>query len=195
MAPSCAADTGEAPMSLPSLLRRPRELVDHPVRRGLGVAALGHRLEIVGGLALGDEHVGVVGRQAEVGDETRLLGVRQFRQAAWRARRRSPASLRAAGGRDRGNSGSRAPLPSSASSASRRVSASNRRVSWSIVPPSSMISIWRRASYSIAWPMKRIELTFLISQRVPSGSPGRRTETLTSARSEPCSMLPSQVPR
>jgi len=24
---------------------------------------------------------------------------------------------------------------------------------------------------SIAWPMKRIELTFLISQRVPSGSP------------------------
>ena len=35
-----------------------------------------------------------------------------------------------------------------------------------------MISIWRRASCSIAWPMKRIELTFLISQRVPSGSPG-----------------------
>ena len=35
-----------------------------------------------------------------------------------------------------------------------------------------MMSIWRRASYSIAWPMKRIELTFLISQRVPSGSPG-----------------------
>ncbi len=42
---------------------------------------------------------------------------------------------------------------------------------------------------------KRIELTFLISQRVPRGSPGRRTETLTSQRSEPSSMLPSQVPR
>ena len=27
-------------------------------------------------------------------------------------------------------------------------------------------SIWRRASCSTAWPMKRIELTFLISQRV-----------------------------
>jgi hypothetical protein len=33
---------------------------------------------------------------------------------------------------------------------------SNSRVSWSIEPPSSMISIWRRASYSIAWPMKLI---------------------------------------
>ena len=58
-----------------------------------------------------------------------------------------------------------------------------------------MMSIWRRASYSIAWPTKRIELTFLISQRVPSGSPGRRTETLTSARRLPFSMSPSQVPR
>ena len=48
---------------------------------------------------------------------------------------------------------------------------------------------------SIAWPMKRIELTFLISQRVPSGSPGRRTDTLTSARRLPFSMSPSQVPR
>ena len=59
---------------------------------------------------------------------------------------------------------------------------SNSRVSCSIAPPSSMISICRRASCSIAWPMKRIEFTFLISQRVPSGSPGLRTETLTSAR-------------
>jgi hypothetical protein len=46
------------------------------------------------------------------------------------------------------------------------LSGSNSRVSCSIVPPSSMISIWRRASCSTAWPMKRIELTFLISQRV-----------------------------
>jgi hypothetical protein len=37
---------------------------------------------------------------------------------------------------------------------------SNSRVSWSIVPPSSMSAIWRRASTSTAWPMKRIELTF-----------------------------------
>jgi hypothetical protein len=33
------------------------------------------------------------------------------------------------------------------------------------------MAIWRRASYSIAWPMKRIELTFLISQRVPNSPP------------------------
>ena len=35
-----------------------------------------------------------------------------------------------------------------------------------------MIAICRRASASIAWPMKRMELTFLISQRVPSGFSG-----------------------
>lgn len=73
--------------------------------------------------------------------------------------------------------------------------ASNSRVSWTIDPPSSRISIWRRASCSIAWPMKRIEFTFLTSQRVPSGAPGFRTETLMSARSDPSSILPSQVPR
>ncbi len=72
---------------------------------------------------------------------------------------------------------------------------SNSRVSCSIVPPSSMMSICRRASCSIAWPMKRIEFMFLISQRVPSGPPGLRTETLTSARRLPFSMSPSQVPR
>ena len=72
---------------------------------------------------------------------------------------------------------------------------SHSRVSWSILPPSSRISIWRRASYSMAAMTKRIELTFLISQRVPNGSPGLRTETFTSQRMEPSSMLPSQVPR
>ena len=70
-----------------------------------------------------------------------------------------------------------------------------QRVSCLIVPPSSRMSIWRRASCSMAWPMKRMEFTFLISQRVPSGSPGWRTETFTSARSDPSSILPSQVPR
>ena len=58
-----------------------------------------------------------------------------------------------------------------------------------------MTSTWRRASYSIACFTKRIEFTFLISQRVPSSPPGLRTETLTSQRIEPSSMLPSQVPR
>jgi len=43
--------------------------------------------------------------------------------------------------------------------------------------------------------MKVIEFMFLISQRVPSGAPGLRTDTLTSARKLPFSMSPSQVPR
>jgi hypothetical protein len=42
---------------------------------------------------------------------------------------------------------------------------------------------------------ERTELTFLISQRVLSGSPSRRTETLTTARRLPFSISPSQVPR
>ena len=53
--------------------------------------------------------------------------------------------------------------------------------------------------------MKRSELTFLISQRVPrclksplslnlSNRLGRQTETFTSARKLPFSMSPSQVP-
>ena len=41
---------------------------------------------------------------------------------------------------------------------------------------------------------KRTELTFLVSVRVPSSPPGLRTLTLTSARIEPSSILPSQLP-
>jgi len=40
---------------------------------------------------------------------------------------------------------------------------------------------------------KRNELRFLISARVPSGAPGRRTETLASQRNDPSCMLPSQI--
>jgi hypothetical protein len=42
--------------------------------------------------------------------------------------------------------------------------------------------------------MKRTELTFLVSVRVPNGCPALRTETFTSARIEPCSILPSHDP-
>ena len=72
---------------------------------------------------------------------------------------------------------------------------SNSRVSCSTVPPLSQTSTWRAASASIACMTKRMELTFFTSQRVRYASPGFRTETLTSARKEPSSMLPSQVPR
>ena len=44
------------------------------------------------------------------------------------------------------------------------------------------------------WPTKRMELTFLISLRVPKSPPGRRTETLTSARMEPSSIEQSLTP-
>ncbi len=49
------------------------KLVDHPIGGELRVAqrrsrrSADHRLEIFGGLALGDEHVGVVSAQREVG--------------------------------------------------------------------------------------------------------------------------------
>ena len=46
----------------------------------------------------------------------------------------------------------------------------------------------------MACSMKRNELRFLISQRVPSGSPGRRTDTFASQRKDPSCMLPSQMP-
>jgi hypothetical protein len=41
---------------------------------------------------------------------------------------------------------------------------------------------------------KRKLFRFLISRRVPSGAPGRRTETLASQRKLPSCMLPSQMP-
>jgi len=67
---------------------------------------------------------------------------------------------------------------------------------WITLPPSSISSIWRRTSVLIAFSMKRNELTFLISQRVPYSTwPFGRTDTLQSQRSEPSAMLPSQMPR
>ena len=67
------------------------------------------------------------------------------------------------------------------------------RVSCRTTSPSPRSSICRRASYSIARPSERTELRFLISQRVPSGSPGRRTDTLASTRIEPSSILASEA--
>jgi len=74
-------------------------------------------------------------------------------------------------------------------------SGSYSRVSWTTVPPSSSSAICRRASNSIACSMKRKELRFLISQRVPSFvAPDLRTDTLASQRNDPSCMLPSQMP-
>ncbi|MNP72351.1 hypothetical protein D3C76_1688870 [compost metagenome] len=73
---------------------------------------------------------------------------------------------------------------------------SYRRVSCTTLPPSSIRSIWRWISLLIARSMKRNELTFLISQRVPNSVwPFGRIDTLQSQRSEPSAMLPSQMPR
>ena len=65
------------------------------------------------------------------------------------------------------------------------------RVSWRTRSPLSRRSIWRSASCSMARPSERSELRFLISQRVPHGSPARWTETLASTRIEPSSILAS----
>ncbi len=73
---------------------------------------------------------------------------------------------------------------------------SKRRVSWITLPPDSTTSIWRSTSYSIACLMKRKELMFFSSARVPNSAwPQGRTETLASQRKEPSSRLPSQMPR
>ena len=58
-----------------------------------------------------------------------------------------------------------------------------------------MSSIWRLISYSMACLMKRKEFMFFSSQRVPKGSPGRRTETLASQRNWPFSMSAPETSR
>src|SRR5262245_45183514 len=66
---------------IPALLVEPAEqLVDHPVRRGLGVAPVADRLEEVGGLAFRDQHVGIIGREPIVPDQARSLLVGKLRQ-------------------------------------------------------------------------------------------------------------------
>ncbi len=120
-------------------------------------------------LAAGREHAGIVGGQP-VGRCTKRARLASGSSGSVRCdlldpRRRSP---RAAAGRDRESSDSRARPPCGASSASRRArgrtaaspARSGRR------PPGA--SIWRRASYTMARSRKRKELRFLISQRVPS---------------------------
>ncbi len=62
-------------------LQPSEQLVDHPVRGQLAVAALRHGLEIGGVVDVGGQHAGVVFGHAVVGDEARLLGVGQFGQA------------------------------------------------------------------------------------------------------------------
>src|SRR3954466_10259049 len=63
----------------------PEQLVDHPIGRELAVARLVAKAREHGfvkhrALALGHQHAGIIGRQAEALDEARLLLIRQFRQ-------------------------------------------------------------------------------------------------------------------
>src|SRR3546814_1997143 len=71
------------------------------------------------------------------------------------------------------------------------VCSSDLRVSCTIFPPDSSTSTCRFASHSMVCMTKRTEFTFFVSVRVPKGSPGLRTDTLTSARMEPSSIFPS----
>ena len=81
---------------------------------------------------------------------------------------------RAARGRARGSTGSRRPPPSSASCGCGRRPRPSGGSPGATRSPASSRSTWRRASYSMARPSDRSELRFLISQRVPNGSSGRR---------------------
>ena len=67
-------------MPWPSRLRRPNSSLMTQLAAVLPSRPRRDRLEEVGRGALADEHAGVVGRKAVVGDEARLLGVRQLRQ-------------------------------------------------------------------------------------------------------------------
>ena len=85
MAPKLPAETGDADDLLAFLVQPPEQFVDHPIGCDLGVAGLvrelrQHRLEEVRALALGHQHARIIRREAELGDEARLLLVRQFRQ-------------------------------------------------------------------------------------------------------------------
>src|SRR4029078_3293547 len=62
------------------LVQATEELVDYPVGRSLAVAALGHRLKVIGGSALGDEHSSFIGREPIVLDEASSLVVGKLRQ-------------------------------------------------------------------------------------------------------------------
>ena len=194
-AASVAGASGAASMPRPCGIQPLGDLAHQPVGGQLGLAAgVAHGLVVAReGQAL-RHHRRVVGRQAVVALEARRHRAGQLGHRGAHAldplRRRSPA----AAGRGRGNSGSRARLPCCAWRASRRVSGSNSTVACSIARPSSMRSICHCTSKSMACCRKRKLFRFLISRRVPSGAPGRRTETLASQRKLPSCMLPSQMP-
>ena len=168
-----------------------------PVADGLGVGVgLEAALEVVGQLAFGGQHPGVVVRQAVRGDEPLAPRIRQLGQLASHPLDPAPRRSRAAAGRGRGSSGSRGPPPCSASSALRPglrrptgASPGRRR------RRSSRIASWRSISYSIARSTKRKEFMFLSSARRPErrGCPRGRSETLASQRKLPSSMFPSQI--
>ena len=80
MAPSCAARHRRGRDVLALFIEPAEQFVDHPIGGGLGVAPFGDRFEIVGGLALGHQDAGVIGRERKVAHEARLLLVGQFGQ-------------------------------------------------------------------------------------------------------------------
>ena len=178
------------------LVHLARQLPHDPVARGLGVAGRG-------------------GGRLEVGrDRGRLRQQRRRRSPAVRTARRSaggahPAApagsaaavsiqagrARAAAGRARGSSGSRAPLPCCASTASGRRRCPTAAFRASTRPPPRARAVCRSISYSSARWTWRNELRFLTSALTPNALCRRgRTETLASQRRLPSSMLPSVTP-
>ena len=157
-------------------MRRPNsslitQLAASLASRAAAVGTFDHGLEEVGALALGHQHAGVVAASPKSAMK------RAFFSSGSSGKRACSAVDIGLGELQRqqvgiGEIAVVVRLFLGAHRAGLVAAGSNSRVSCSIAPPSSRISIWRRASYSIACPTKRIEFTFLISQRVPSGSPG-----------------------
>ena len=78
--PSLSAETGTVGDALAFLVQAAEQLIDDPIRSLLGIAPLGHCLEIIRGLLFGDEHVGIVGRKPEGFDEPRPLLIGNLRK-------------------------------------------------------------------------------------------------------------------
>ena len=171
---SCAGATGASRDVELGLVERRGELAQHPVRDELAPLA-GRRAprrrprNTPASLAArGERARRRRPASAYCASKRACIASGQLRQRRRARARSTPRRSRAAAGRGRGSSGSPARLPCCASSASRRGRGRRAASPGRRVPPSSISSIWRRTSKSIACCMKRKQLRFLISQRVPS---------------------------
>ena len=187
--------TGLSTMPRPSLLRRPNSSLITQFAACLASRPFATRLEIIGGLTLGDQHVGVVGREPVIGDETRALGIGKLRQVR---RERIHIGLRQFE-RQEVRIGEIAIIVRLFLGAHRpRLAGLGVEQARLLVDRAALLDDLDLAARlvfdGLADEADRVDVLDLAA-RAERSRQARRTDTLTSARSEPCSMLPSQVPR